>query len=489
MITITRQQARAVRQVFRQALGVSARSRDPMITFLAAADALTIRGVTHNVAVERRIAGEYETETIHLPFHGLAECAGRDDEPVSLRPQGKQVLVEWHERDVPQTRGFDAPSDAELKRLPEFPSLPRRMQASDRELLSALAAAAETTDPESSRYALGCLCLRADDGRIAATDGRQIFAHGGFEFPWKGELLVPACKAFCSKEIAECETVAIGKTKDWLAIRCDDWTLLLRVNQEGRFPCIEDFVQPCEAGSTLRFSDADAEFFAKTAKKLPGDEEPDSPLTIELNGTVAVRAKGEQQPEPTELVLSSSRCSGQPICFQTNRCFLTRAVKLGFRELQLRDVMSPAYCRDGRRIYVWALLEPHDVIKPNENMTRIASPVTEDSSAQTPSSPQPQAPMPRRTKQHTNGQVTNPPAANQQSAGLSPANSPPADSPATGESNGASLPELAETLKSTLDTAQSQVRDLIAGLRKQRKQNRLVASTLQSLRELEELAV
>ena len=56
MITITREQARAVRQVFRLALGVSARSRDPVITFLAGADGLTIRGATFNVAIEHRIA-------------------------------------------------------------------------------------------------------------------------------------------------------------------------------------------------------------------------------------------------------------------------------------------------------------------------------------------------------------------------------------------------------------------------------------------------
>ena len=48
-----------------------------------------------------------------------------------------------------------------------------------------------------------------------------------------------------------------------------------------------------------------------------------------------------------------------------------------------------------------------------------------------------------------------------------------------------SLIEQAETLKSSLQESLSQTRELIAALKKQKKQSRLVQSTLASLRQLQ----
>jgi tetratricopeptide (TPR) repeat protein len=55
----------------------------------------------------------------------------------------------------------------------------------------ALADASQITDPESSRYALGCIQLQGTSGKMAATDGRQILLQSGFTFPWQEDLLLP----------------------------------------------------------------------------------------------------------------------------------------------------------------------------------------------------------------------------------------------------------------------------------------------------------
>lgn len=470
MITLTRSQVRVVRRVFRQALGITTRNRDLAVTFVADDNGLAIRAATHQVAIEHRLADSFGPSTLHFPFHALAECEGPSGEPVTLRPSGKQIIVEWTEGPIPQLRRFDQ------AKANDFPPLPA-LRPIDREFLAALQHAAEVTEPESTRYALGCLRLRASEGQVAATDGRQIFAQRGFDFPWQGELLVPACKALSCPKIAQSHAVEIGQGDEWLSIRCGDWSVHLRVDAEGRFPPIEDYLKPSPAGTTLHLHEADAEFCRKAVNKLPCDDDPEMPLTVDLNGTVALRSKSEQQPSATELVPANSRCTGQPLVFVTNRRYLARAVSLGFRELQLQDPNSPARCQDERRTYVWALLDSAGIVKPGRGMTRIASPAIAGE-------PQPTPPvvshtsMPR-TKNHTNGQ----PAA---------AQSPPATesvSPAPAEEPAVPLPELAEALKGTLENAQSQLRDLIAGLKRQRRQNKLVASTLQSLRELEELAV
>ena len=88
-------------------------------------------------------------------------------------------------------------------------------------------------------------------------------------------------------------------------------------------------------------------------------------MTVDLNGQVVARARGEGQPRATELVLSNSRLEGDPIVFNTNRRYLDQAAKLGFRDVHLFGNNVPALCRDGNRQYARALLEPGQPIASN----------------------------------------------------------------------------------------------------------------------------
>ena len=54
---------------------------------------------------------------------------------------------------------------------------------------------------------------------------------------------------------------------------------------------------------------------------------------MDLNGKVAIRARGAEQSQITELVLNRSGYSGPPIRINTNRRFLGRALELGFGEI------------------------------------------------------------------------------------------------------------------------------------------------------------
>jgi hypothetical protein len=106
-------------------------------------------------------------------------------------------------------------------------------------LLRALADAAATTTTGPSRYALRCLQLDGAEGRIFATDGRQLLVQSGFAFPWEGSLLVPASRAFGSAELEADGPVRVGRTDDRFVLATGRWTFSWRLDLGGRFPEVE----------------------------------------------------------------------------------------------------------------------------------------------------------------------------------------------------------------------------------------------------------
>ena len=59
--------------------------------------------------------------------------------------------------------------------------------------------------------------------------------------------------------------------------------------------------------------------------------------------------------------------------FQTNREYLARAIRLGFREIEVVDPNSPIVCRTGHRAYAWQPLDADSAIGPTDDATRIES--------------------------------------------------------------------------------------------------------------------
>jgi hypothetical protein len=68
---------------------------------------------------------------------------------------------------------------------------------------------------------------------------------------------------------------------------------------------------------------------------LPGAHDSDSPVTLDLNGRVTLRAWGEDQPRPLELLLSNCSAGGEPASVCMNRHYLARALRLGLGQLLL----------------------------------------------------------------------------------------------------------------------------------------------------------
>ncbi len=457
MITIARKQLRQLRAMFRKTLQTPGRSQGPAVVFLATSRKLSVRAVGEGTAIEWQLAGEFEPESFAVPFQFLADCEGSRDEPVQVRRDGESIHAEWTDAGIPQI------ANCKALECPDFPALPEALQSNTVELLTALREAVETADDSSTRYALNCLRLRGgDQGQIAATDGRQMLIQDGFAFPWEGDLLVPACRGLASPELRPAGQVEVGKSDEWVTLRIGPWTVWLKIDKEGRFPNVEDHLRQVEsATSTLQLSDADAEFLTKAVKRLPATDDFNAPVTLDLNGAVTLRAKGADQPNPLELVLASSRRDGEAVRFSTNREYLARAARMGFRSMHIFGPEVPVCCQDQHRKYVWAVLEKSGIVMSDPEATRIESPAPAATSTRrkpTPITRRNIQPMPEPSNHEDNG----------------------SDSQSVSE-----LLDAAENLKASLRESLVQTTTLIAGLKRHRQQSKRIRSAVLSLKQLQ----
>jgi hypothetical protein len=295
-------------------------------------------------------------------------------------------------------------------------------------------------------------CIRLwGAGSIEATDTRQALVQSGFKFPWNGGLLVPANPVFKSAAFSDDPEVRLGQSENWVAFRMGLWTIQLAIENERRFPDIKGCLPLASATTTrLRISDADARFLERSLSRLPHNETSNGAVTVDLNGAIAVRGRSADSPGPTELVLTGSSRLGNQVCLATDRKFLERAVRLGFRELCFVADNAPVVCRDGQREYFWALLDKNGIVKSASDAVRIESVNRQDSRVAEPAGARPvqtSEPLP--------------------SGGIDPELAKQADPP--------DWPTIEQALhlRDELRTVRAEIRQLISCIRQDRKRYRL----------------
>jgi hypothetical protein len=437
------------------------------VTFHAGPDGIRVRAKTRDAAVEYQAPSSQDNDEIDAPFELLNDIKGAKQDQVQLETTGGgQVVAGWTDG-IPQVMQYDPPSHHDSTK---FPFLPEDMKQNPGSLLTALHHAVETADAEATRYATNYVQLDSNQGRIVATDGRQVLVQDGFEFPWDEQVLIPRRTVFACKELANNEPVLIGRSEDWVTIQVGPWTFHLLIEKEGRYPAVEDLIRrPNDSVATLCVSDGDAGFLAKALKRLPTADEFNRPVTIDLNGAAVIRAQSVENQSPTELLLSTSTTLGDDIHFNTNRRYLGRALKMGFREVSLYGPEVPAICHEGTRHYIWALLGKEGIIKPSRNAIRISS--QEDGT-------QNETTKPRKTRNRTSmSQSTTPQNGTAKSNGSQAEESVGVDA----------VIENAEALKVSLRDSLAKTSELIASLRRHKKANKSVQTALASLRQLQTL--
>jgi hypothetical protein len=494
LLTISRQLAKQIRSVIRRALQISPSQTGQIVWLISDDTGLRIRAQNHHGIVEFHQPGSAAADTVPISLEALAMCEGtRADETVSIerRPDG-HIILRWDDRGVAQQFSFDAKN---LNPDPP-PLLPASWGSNPPSLLGALDIAMRMTATNPTRNAIDCVQLRPVEGRIAATDSRQMLVQTGFSFPWQHDVLVQRSPAFRCRELASDQPVEVGVTDKHFVVRSGAWTVWLALEKHGRFPEIGQVIPAVDSAKTrLRLTDSDVEYLLNVIPRLP-QEQPDNPrVTLDLNGRIALLARGAEPSPVTQVILSNSTRQGEEARLDTDREFLARAAELGFREFELREPDSPIVCRDERRTYLWTPIIEVPAIVVGPDAVRLESPI----SANATHRPTRHLPPPRRPHSSNQERTTSRMSHNRIAATLS--GSPPPSSNGSvsasvepteaGDQSTSFVSVLreAEAVKTSLRAAHSQVSRLIVALKRHRRQTKLMQTTLASLRQLQSLEV
>ncbi|MBL9091615.1 MAG: hypothetical protein JNL96_10345 [Planctomycetaceae bacterium] len=452
----------------------------PCVTLVADGEGCRIRCASPQVAIQYHHPGSFIASIHRLPLEALVAVEGKEHDSVTVDGDGRQrTLVSWTDRGVPRQTSFDLPKPT------TFPDTPTEFATNEPALWSALRDAVPVTDRESSRYALGCLHLRGGLGQIDATDGKHVLTQAGFKFPWSDDVLLPANGILGCRALTLNQPIEVGRAGDWIAFCAGPWLVMLAAQKEGRYPKIDDVIpKPGTAKSRLELSADDAKFLGDVLPRLPCDDPLFEPITLDLNGRVLVRAREEGRSQPTEVELAGSRLDGEAVMFNSNRSYLAHALRLGFRTLHCFGPESPVLCADERRRFLWCLLDAKSAIPRHDDPVCISVPAATPRSLrgfkpETPHVASTLSPEGSMTARNTNLKVSS----------STTAPKPHDAEPKTSAARPASSPiEQALALRDMLREVARQAGDLARALKQQKRQARIVATTLASLKELQKAA-
>ena len=495
MITISRLLAKQIRSVFRRALQLSATQTDQVVWLLADNSGLRIRAQNKQAIIEYHLPGLVTPDAVPITMEALAACEGtKADQFVGIdRPSEGLTVLRWDDRGIPQSFQFDAKKlQAEAS-----PIQPETWVTNSPSLLGALADAMRIVPTDATRLALNCVQLRPAGGRIAATDSHQLLVQSGFAFPGNDDLLVPRSTLFGSRELPTDQPVEVGTTANHCVFRIGPWTVWLTLEKQGRYPRVEDIIPNADSAKTrLSLSAEDRAFLLDVVPRLPVETDQEGRVTLDLNGSVALLAKGDGSSPTTQIVLRNSRRIGDELKLNTDRQFLFHAAQLGFREIEFHDPESPIVCRDEHRIYLWGALKEMPALTAGPDTVQIESPLTTTTSHR----PARHLPPPRRARSDTERTRTPMPhnrIAATLSGTASASTSTDSATPPPAHRNGDQdthvgmnvVLQQAEATKTSLRDAFSQINHLIGSLKRHRRQSKLVQSTLASLKQLQTLDV
>jgi hypothetical protein len=483
MLTIPRAAVRQFLQVLRKAglLKPVRTNLPPCARLIASGQTLTLQSMDFEFSVAWSLPQTGQHDALHVPLSLFAEASQRTEGDVTFALRNDRMTAAWTDRGMPVERDAD-PID--IDNVPPMPVLPTAWAENPATLFAALRDAMATADPDSQRYALGCVQLDGAKGEIAATDSRQALIQGGFQFPWGDAVLIPARKIFRSDVFTGEAPVRIGRTDQQVVLQSGQWTLAFTTQTEGRFPEIHRII-PAESAirTRLRLDPDDVLFVTERLDQLPLADDVHRAVTVDLNGAVAIRARKSAQATATELVLRRSQREGDEILLTSDRRYLQRALELGFTEFGFVSNESPIVCRDSTRQYIWMALAPGDAVPVSDDAYQVNSFDAKPGRSR----------VARHLASADIGRTTVRPAATK-SVTTAAARRTTLRNPAMPKNSG-SLPTNGDLIAHLLDL-RKQVRSIeqaIVGvarqLRARRKQQQLMKTTLASLKQLQTLDV
>ena len=465
MIELSRALVRQFRAVVRKSvLAADPRGPCPVVVCRAGRQGLTLSCRQGGVGVRHHTPGSFPTARVAIPFAKLADLEVAGEVVILEQLAPFKAQASWGAGGEPHALEFDT---ADPSSLPPAPEPARNCASLGAGFLTALDDAARTASRESVRFATHRILLRGRDGTVVATDGRQLLLQGGFAFRWKEDHFLPALPVFGGRELPREEPVTLGMTKDRMTLEVGPWLFDFRVEQGTRFPDVDKVIPDAGGAVTrLRLDARDVKDLAQALPQMPCHDERYREVTLELGMAVAVRSRSKEG-EVAEVVLSHAKREGPALLVVMDRRYLLRALKLGFTEILIASAKQPVFCKDAERTYLWMPLDEADAV-PAPSASRA------DPARATVPPPAARPETPRSTPAMPPNVPPNEPSRNGQHRNGSAEQGEPLDPIAE-----------AEELRVALQSALTRTSRLIASLKQQRRQSRVVESALASLRRLQ----
>lgn len=301
------------------------------------------------------------------------------------------------------------PVDQKIETLEpkEWPPVPRAELPPiilDQKLREAVTDAMECSSEESTRAALQGAWIDPSDPQahyVLGTDGRHLFTANSFCLDLKEPVLLPN-KKFVQwsgfKEDGDWKLSLLPvKNKDeqaWLQLQSDHWTFLSR-RQDATCPNWRHVIpSPTEAKTMLRFSQASVEFLQQLLPKLPGHDDINRAITLDVSKTLTVKAHAKGSADWTSVVVPEVKITGKPNLICLNRDYLLKALSFGLHNLDLYDELSPmVYSSGGNRMVVMPIRleaassapqpQPQTTEPPKDSDTTPATPETQPTKERT----------------------------------------------------------------------------------------------------------
>ena len=280
MFSIPRAAVRAFRAVVHKGVAGRAREPAPPVVLIPDGEAVTMLVHLPSISIAYRVATEQPgAAPAVLPMTAFDAAVGAGHDPITLEPKGKLgAELRWNERGQGKTQAVELERFGTVHERPVEPSIFAPMPA---EFLTALHEAGRTTGAANGRYALDRIQVKGKNGSVVASDGHRALLYGGFRFPFKEGLLIPALPIFGTAELAKETEIAVGRTDTHLVVRIGPWTFYLVLDATGRYPDVASVV-PKAADTILELDDLDARELLTALPKLPGAGEERRPVTLDL---------------------------------------------------------------------------------------------------------------------------------------------------------------------------------------------------------------
>jgi hypothetical protein len=368
MIVISRMLARQFRAAARKCMKGRARAPDPGVVIRQFRGQLTLTAHFPEVILQLALPAQSEEENVLVvPMRVLDEIPDARADPVELhRTEGLKGEARWAEKGLPRTKPIPL---LEPGKQHAPPTRPREPASVSDGFLKGLHECGRSAADFNGRYAVDRIQVRGKRGQMIATDTHHALVVGGFRFPFAEDVLIPVIPVFGMKEF-QSQEVRVGRTDTHLVISTGPWTVWLGIQTTGRFPDVAAIV-PRQSPTLVRFAPQDVTALLGVVAGLPGANDEYRPVTLELDGTVTIRARDTKSGGTKDIPLCRSPVEGPPARLALDRRILARALSLGCHTLRITPEKPLA--AEGEAMTFIAMPLDSDLIVPPKGEARCSA--------------------------------------------------------------------------------------------------------------------